>query len=126
MKEKLKCIECGQELTGQQKRFCSRKCNNRFKHTNIPNKKHKKLRQHQRRLELIIALGAKCELCGYKKNLAALHFHHKDPSMKVFALEGRNIGKHSWDVLLTEAAKCQLLCSNCHMELHFPDLNDKV
>ena len=128
MIEKLKCQVCDQELTGKQKKFCSKTCSKKAEaHRNRKQyAKTKKARGSKRRIELIISLGAQCEICGYKKNLAALHFHHKDPSLKVFALEGRNISKHSWELLLEEAAKCRLLCSNCHMELHFPDMNDII
>ena len=33
--------------------------------------------------------GGKCEVCGYNKNAAALHFHHKDPGAKSFKLDVR-------------------------------------
>jgi hypothetical protein len=125
MTEKLICIICGQKLTGQQKKYCSCSCNYKNK-DKYKTKKSRKLRAHTRRLELIILKGAMCESCGYNKNLAALHFHHRDPSQKIFALEGKNIKKFSMENLLVEAEKCQLLCSNCHMESHFPDLNNLV
>ena len=125
MAAKIKCIVCGRKLTGQQEKYCSKVCADKNKDKGKA-KISRKLRAHKRRLELIMLKGAECEICGYNKNLAALHFHHIDPSLKVFALEGRNIKKYSMKRLLAEAAKCQLLCSNCHMETHFPDLNDMV
>lgn len=27
-----------------------------------------------------------------------------------------------WEILLQEAAKCDLVCFNCHMEIHYPNL----
>lgn len=64
-----------------------------------------------------------CENCGYNKNSAALVFHHKNPKDKSFEI---NIGvnkSYSKQRLLTEIDKCQLLCTNCHMEIEYPHLN---
>jgi hypothetical protein len=61
--------------------------------------------------------GGKCEICGYKKCIAALQFHHLDPNQKdpdwnLFKNRLLENVKHELD-------KCQLLCSNCHSEIHF-------
>ena len=64
--------------------------------------------------------GGKCERCGYDKYVGALQFHHIDPSSKDFRLgDGYT---HSWEDFLNESNKCQLLCANCHAELHFEEL----
>lgn len=34
----------------------------------------------------------------------------------------RAVANRSWRSVLTEAKKCELLCSNCHAEVHRPDL----
>jgi hypothetical protein len=47
--------------------------------------------------------------------LAALEFHHVDPSAKEFGLAHR--GARSIERLRAEARKCVLLCSNCHAEI---------
>ena len=65
----------------------------------------------------------KCSMCGYDKNYAALEFHHRNPENKVFNLDSRNLSNTNWDSILKELDKCDLLCSNCHAETHFPDLN---
>jgi 5-methylcytosine-specific restriction endonuclease McrA len=41
-----------------------------------------------------------------------LEFDHIDPSTKEFTISGLS---RAWDVLVTEAAKCQLLCRPCHV-----------
>ena len=65
--------------------------------------------------------GGKCEKCSYAKNLAALEFHHRDPSQKKFGISsGWN---QSWEKTLQEILKCDLLCSNCHAENHHPEQN---
>lgn len=60
--------------------------------------------------------GGKCVICGYSKCLAALDFHHPDPSKKtgsVSVLMSINKSKAT-----EEAKKCTLVCRNCHMEIH--------
>ena len=79
------------------------------------NKRRRKL-LIKRKQKAVDALGGKCEICGYKKSLAALTFHHKNPDEKEF---GIGILKDcSMRRLNKELKKCQLLCFNCHMELH--------
>jgi len=62
---------------------------------------------------LVDEAGGRCEICGYDRCLAALQFHHRDPSTKSFALSLRGRTR-SIDRLREEAAKCALLCANCH------------
>jgi hypothetical protein len=65
---------------------------------------------------LIEEAGGRCTLCGYDRSPAALHFHHRDPSQKAFSLGVRGITR-GIDRLREEAAKCVLLCANCHAEV---------
>jgi hypothetical protein len=66
-------------------------------------------------------MGGRCSVCGYRRNYAALEFHHVDPMQKVFQLDMRSLANLRWTQVLDEAGKCQLLCSNCHAEHHNPD-----
>jgi len=75
-----------------------------------------------RKLHFIKLRGGKCELCGYSKNLAALSFHHLNPSLKSFSLEMRSFTNKKIEDLENEASKCQVLCQNCHMEIEHPHL----
>jgi len=68
----------------------------------------------------------RCQICGYNKCLAALHFHHRDPSKKNF-----NISKYAGNNKITyefarELEQCVLLCANCHAEteagLHYDEI----
>jgi transposase len=65
---------------------------------------------------LVAEAGGRCRLCGYRRSVAALHFHHVDPSGKRFAL-GREGITRSLAEMRAEAAKCVLLCANCHAEV---------
>ena len=64
----------------------------------------------------VVYLGGKCELCGYDKNFAALDFHHLDPSTKLY--DWKKLRLRSWSDVTNELDKCQLLCRNCHAEIH--------
>lgn len=61
-------------------------------------------------------LGGRCITCGYNKSLRALTFHHRDPSKKDYTVS--QIQDWGWGKIEKELEKCDLLCFNCHMELH--------
>ena len=65
--------------------------------------------------------GGKCQCCGYDKCTDALEFHHRDPSQKSFGIA--NAQTCSMEKLIAELDKCDLLCANCHRELHHEMLN---
>ena len=58
--------------------------------------------------------GCQCG-CG-ETEPSALLFHHRDPSQKVDAV-GRML-MYSMKRLLTEIAKCDVMCFNCHAKAH--------
>ena len=65
---------------------------------------------------LVEEAGGECSICGYDRSVAALQFHHLDPSVKRFGLS-RNGHTVALAVAREEAAKCMLLCANCHAEV---------
>jgi transposase-like protein len=65
---------------------------------------------------LVEEAGGACALCGYDRSMGGLHFHHLEPSAKAFALSRRGV-TISLAAARAEAAKCVLLCSNCHAEV---------
>jgi transposase len=65
---------------------------------------------------LVAEAGGACALCGYDRAVGGLHFHHLEPSEKAFALSRRGV-TISLAAARAEAAKCVLLCSNCHAEV---------
>lgn len=60
--------------------------------------------------------GGKCQRCGYDRYMRALEFHHRDPSEKDFSISKQL--NRSLQELREEIKKCDLLCSNCHAEVH--------
>lgn len=65
---------------------------------------------------LVDEAGGRCRLCGYDRCIAALEFHHLDPTSKRFALSTRGVTR-SLEKARAEAAKCVLVCANCHAEV---------
>ena len=61
--------------------------------------------------------GAKCMICGYNRCLEALEFHHSDSSEKDFGISAKGYTR-SWKKVKEELNKCQLVCANCHREIH--------
>jgi hypothetical protein len=76
----------------------------------------------QRKIKLINEFGKGCIKCGYNKNYRSLTFHHRDPVTKNYTLDMNICQCKSIEDLRLEAAKCDILCSNCHMETHYPHL----
>jgi transposase-like protein len=66
--------------------------------------------------QLVLEAGGRCELCGYDRCVAALQFHHLDRATKRFALSQEGVSR-SMAEARDEAAKCVLLCANCHAEV---------
>ncbi|KKK60210.1 hypothetical protein LCGC14_3026660, partial [marine sediment metagenome] len=66
--------------------------------------------------------GGCCQICGYNKNYGALGFHHKNPCEK--DIRWKKLRTMSEDKVLKELKKCILLCTNCHISVHNPRLNN--
>jgi hypothetical protein len=69
-------------------------------------------RRHVKR-QLVAEAGGACRICGFAGHPAALQFHHLDPSTKEFHLSNQGVTR-GIDRMRAEAAKCVLLCANCH------------
>jgi hypothetical protein len=65
---------------------------------------------------LVAEAGRRCCVCGYDRCVAALQFHHLDRTQKLLGLSERGIA-YALETLRAEAAKCVLICSNCHAEV---------
>ncbi|MFC1656124.1 hypothetical protein ACFL3C_04605 [Patescibacteria group bacterium] len=119
MNKVINCTICGKELIGKQKMFCSISCKNKA-HQSYDAQQERGLRRKKR---IVQELGGKCGICGYKKNLSALTFHHQDPKKKEFKLDLRSLSNRKYSAIERELKKCILLCHNCHTELHNPQHN---
>jgi transposase len=74
--------------------------------------------KRRRKLKAILVeeAGGVCCVCGYGRNMRALHFHHVDPATKRLTVSAKG-GSLSLTSLRAEAQKCVLVCSNCHAEV---------
>jgi transposase-like protein len=70
-------------------------------------------RRRRVKAQLVAEAGGACVLCGFDGYVGALQFHHVDPLEKRFEIGGRGLTR-AIDSLREEAAKCVLLCANCH------------
>lgn len=54
-----------------------------------------------------------CTVCGDTFHPVAMHFHHRDPTIKLgeVATMVRSVSRQK---ALEEIAKCDLVCANCH------------
>lgn len=93
------------------------------------NKRSQKISQYilswAKKIKAVKILGGKCEMCG-EKHIAKLCFHHFDNKNKDEEI-GNMLGGR-WSLIESELVKCQLLCYNCHGELHdnLLDKNDNL
>ncbi len=74
---------------------------------------HARQRVDRQRAELNVIKEAQgCMRCGYNEDGSKLHFHHRDPSTKLFEIH--NSLTFSPQRLQEEIDKCDLLCMSCH------------
>jgi len=72
-----------------------------------------------RRREALDARGNACQSCGSGDRL---EFHHRDPTEKV----SHRIWSRTWEYIDQELAKCDVLCSICHLQCTRPLLRAKA
>lgn len=119
MAKTILCMECKKEEKTIIN-FCGIECKKKYE-SKVSKKQYEKnkLKFTIRKLYLIKLKGGKCKLCGYNDNISCLLFHHKFD--KSFSLDSSKLIIKPWDDILKEAEKCDLLCHNCHNELHNPE-----
>lgn len=105
--------------------YCSNSCKCKYNNfhanngTGYQTYENQKARGLAQKMKFINLKGGSCEKCGYNKCTAALTFHHREPEHKKFELEMRTLANKSEKSCLEELEKCDLLCFNCHMEVHY-------
>jgi len=72
--------------------------------------------RRERKALLVALLGGRCSRRGYDRCVAALEFHHREPAEKRFNLSANNLLRR-WELVQEEAAKCDLVCTNCHRQI---------
>jgi len=111
-----RCTTCGEtdktKFYGKKKNICGR-CQTAY--NNEAGRKKK--------IKAVEYKGGKCKKCGYKKCINALEFHHRDPSTKND--QWKTMSGWKWSRILKELHKCDLLCANCHREVHYDTFSSK-
>ena len=105
---------------GRRKSYC-KICKNR----------EKQVRSGANRMAWKMEYGGKCTVCGYNKCMAALEFHHREPGNKdngpsdiIGKYNPKTANLENINFVYTELDKCDLLCANCHREIHSLDINE--
>jgi len=78
--------------------------------------------QRSTKQKVIEYLGGECKICGYKKCAAALHIHHTIPDLKSKDFVKFKYKKFD-ERYKKELETCELLCANCHAEIHSLEFN---
>jgi hypothetical protein len=60
--------------------------------------------------------GGKCQDCGWIGHVVGYDFHHRDPAQKEFTISSHK--NRSWERIVVELDKCDLLCAMCHRMKH--------
>lgn len=76
-----------------------------------------KIDRYAKKIKSINYLGGKCKMCG-DNNIHHLVFHHinNDKEFEISTLKSNR-----WSKIKEELKKCELLCDNCHQELHYDE-----
>ena len=119
------------QLTTEQKSEldkCITLCNNchttvHYNHNQLnKNQSNQTIKSKKVRRMLIDLKGGSCKICNLQSNINDVYaFHHIDPTTKVFNIDARVCNGYKYERLLEEVSKCDLLCHNCHSELHNPE-----
>lgn len=81
-------------------------------------------KEREERKCLKTSFGGKCSICGYDRNFSALHFHHLDSTEKdLWNVKGK--GGSSLREIRNHPRRFQLVCANCHIEIHNPEQDQK-
>ncbi len=110
--KKRRCAWCGHWFQPSCKHAfsCGRRCARRLSLTR---------KRHALKQRMVSYKGGCCQCCGYMTCIAALEFHHRRRGAKDLTV--RIVGAWAWSAKLRrELDKCDLVCANCHREIHNP------
>lgn len=99
------CIDCG-NLVGSKGGF------------NRCSKHYKRRRLGVIKQAVVNLMGGCCEKCKNSYPLCVYDFHHKNKLEKDLGVSIA-LANRSTFAMAQELAKCQLLCANCHREVHY-------
>jgi hypothetical protein len=80
--------------------------------------KSRRYAKHRVALVQQLKIDRGCRLCGYCRCADALDFHHRDGEEKHLNIAIMKKYYGSMAALWAEIAKCDIVCANCHREIH--------
>lgn len=84
----------------------------------------KKNKRKENKQKAVDYKGGCCKRCGIVSTCLDIYdFHHVNPNEKEDSLN--RLMNSSWEYIVTELDKCDLLCSNCHKITHW-EIRNKV
>ena len=113
------CQHCGGKMPRYTQRqvYCSIDCAYVHKRDGYAERNKERRKKYQQVIEQYrVSLKADgCEICGYKRCMKALEFHHT-------STKGATISRlHSIEAIKAEIKThpVSILCANCHREVHY-------
>lgn len=115
------------QITVRRTCHCKKCVNEYFRQYMKGNKQHiDRVKRGKRKSAIWIESVKKeigCVICRYNKCIAALHFHHLNPSNKSYELSWAKNKQLCKSKLMIEMRKCIIVCANCHYEIEHKQLN---
>lgn len=112
----MNCSKCGSGIdTLNNRAYECKKCHNKRK------REERARKMHRYQWTAIQSLGGECEGCGIKateENMVIFDFHHIHKDTKVDNISNLLAKSKSLLIIMEEASKCILFCSNCHRLHH--------
>ena len=82
------------------------------------NKQEYRLRDKKNRKRMALQIreikNVPCKDCGKKYPPYVMDFDHRDKTKKICVISGIAKTGMSWEKILKEVAKCDIVCANCH------------
>lgn len=91
--------------------------NNKEKHILSSCRSKKAIRSKNQKLKLEYLSGKSCAECG-NTDQRVFEFHHRNPLEKENTVSVL-LNFKSWDKVIKEIEKCDILCANCHRIKHY-------
>lgn len=112
------CSYCGDEFKSlSNKKYCESCISKRFKRP-IPKSSTTMRMIRNREFVKNYKKDKKCGICGYNRYPEILEFHHRDKKEKAQTINTLMKTLRSIEIIKKEIEKCDIICSNCHKELH--------
>ncbi len=105
------CKNCYSQKRRATWKFYYHKHGSKYRENAVKRNRETKRRLRLKMLEYLE--GEACVKCGIQDN-RVLEFDHVDPSTKSFSIARGIADTRSWENILNEISKCQILCANCH------------